>query len=460
MEQTKISLEKIKLTANEKLRDAEDKISDAKEDLDKNSNLLSSEDIKDAYDVLVDNVKAISISLESILPDSDEILGVDVETINDDFEKMLGIKSISTLNDAERSYEKTRIEKDNLDSLITSLSYSSSYSNIDRAVEKTENALDVFEDHLYDMRVLLDNTITSADLTQARLDSFKATINSNRATINTKITTLRSSVSNVDDAKDDIGDYQDDYQDTLDDLEELKADIAQDIKNAESNIKSRELSIEQAKLNYSELVAPLTEAELASVQSSLTSASISVDKARNDLEKAVLFSPIDGEVAMLNYKAGDIILKDDTRPVVTIINNDTLFIEVNIEEADINKIKVGQKAYGTFDALDGLKLEGNITFISLTSKTDNNGIVTYLVRIAIEKPEGVQIREGMSAFVDFITAEAKDVIMAPVASVRNVEGKPSVQLLDGSWIAVVTGFTDGKNVEVISGLNVGDKIVY
>ena len=66
----------------------------------------------------------------------------------------------------------------------------------------------------------------------------------------------------------------------------------------------------------------------------------------------------------------------------------------------------------------------------------------------------------MTAFVDFVIAEAPDVIIIPVASVRNVEGKPSVEAVDGSWIPVVTGFTDGKNVEVISGLEVGDKITY
>ena len=163
---------------------------------------------------------------------------------------------------------------------------------------------------------------------------------------------------------------------------------------------------------------------------------------------------------MLNYKVGDIINRDDGNAVATIINNDTLFVEVKIEEADINKIKVGQKSYVTFDAVDSLTLDGEISFISLTSSTDNNGIVTYLVRIIINNTGEEKIREGMTAFVDFITAEAKNILIVPVAAVRNVNGKPSVELVSGEWQPVVTGFTDGKNVEIISGLENSDKIVY
>jgi RND family efflux transporter MFP subunit len=183
-----------------------------------------------------------------------------------------------------------------------------------------------------------------------------------------------------------------------------------------------------------------------------------LEKARFDYNKSILIAPIDGQIAALNYAAGDIIT-DNTLSVATIINNDTLFIEANIEEADISKLVVGQKAYASFDSLDGLRLEGEISFISLTSKTSNNGIVTYLVRVIFNKGEN-QIREGMTASIEFVTSETKDVLVIPVDAVRNVEGKPSVQMITSEWKAVVTGFTDGKSVEVISGLKEGDKVLY
>ncbi|RLC38181.1 hypothetical protein DRH27_02875, partial [Candidatus Falkowbacteria bacterium] len=455
--QTKISLEKTKTSAKQKIKTAEDAVETAKDNLDDNRNELLSKDVNDTYDDLIDTIKAISITAQGVLPDSDEILGIDNKYINDVYENNIGVKDSSSFNLAKSTYNSSKNEKDLLDTYAIALSGLSSHTEVDTAAEQASILLNSLEEHLFYMQSTLEASITSVDLVQTKLDGFKSTINSNRGSVNTKITAINSDIQSVADVKEALDDYIEAYQDALNDLEDTKNEAQQDIANSESGLALKELSLEQVKRSHEELLAPLTTSELASARSSLTTASINVDKARNDLEKATLTSPIDGEVALLNYKTGDIILTDDTRPVVTIINNDTLFIEVNIEEAEINKIKVGQKAYTIFDALDGLKLEGEISFISLTSKTSNNGIVTYLVRVIITNTGEAQIREGMTAFVDFITAEAFNILIAPVNAVSNVGGKPSVRLVSGEWIEVITGFTDGSNVEIISGLNVGDK---
>lgn len=460
LDQAKISLKKTKLSAEDKIRTDELALKDAKENLALNQDELTSEDVIEAYEDMVDTIKSIDITLEAMLPESDEIIGVDNESINNDYEDNIGAKDTQTRTDANGSYRLAKNKKEELDSSSVSLSKYSTFSEIELATEQAETALYAFEDHLYDMWVLLEATITSADFSQTVLDAFKSTISANRTSVNTKITSLNSGLRDIDDAKDGLDDYKDDYKDALKDLEATKEDTAQDIANSEANVRSKELALEKEKIDYDELVAPLTGSEYTSAQSSLSIASNNLAQARNDLEKATIISPIDGEVALLNYKTGDIILKDDNKPVIKIINTNTLFIEVNIEEAEINKIKVGQKANAVFDAVDGLELEGEIGFISLTSETDNSGIVTYLVRVIFENTEEAQIREGMTAFVDFVIAGVKDVLIVPVDAVRNIDGKPSVQFVGGAWAPVTTGFTDGKNVEVISGLNEGDKIIY
>ncbi len=460
LEQAKISLEKTKTSVKDKIADAEGDLKTAKENFEKNKDIISSEDVKDGYEELIDTIKSVSITLNNVLPESDEIIGVDNEYANDNYEKNLAVKDSDSLTLAINSYNVAKSEKEDLDSYVSSLSINIPYSEIDMVAEKAIKALEEIEDHLFDMQDMLENTITSSDLTQTALDAFKSTINTNRTSVNTKITTLNDDIQAVENEKENIKDYKTAYENALADLEKEKKDGEQDIKNAEANVATKEISLEQKKDDYNELLAPLTDSEYASARSSLTSAAVNLERAQYELEKAVLASPIDGEVALLNYKTGDIIMSDENIPVVSIINNDTLFIEVNIEEADINKIKVGQKAYATFDALDGLVLEGEISFISLTSKTSNNGIVTYLVRVVFENTEEAQVREGMTAFVDFVISEANNVLIAPVAAVRNIDGKPSVELISGEWVPVITGFTDGDNVEIISGLNSGDIILY
>ncbi|MCK5320800.1 HlyD family efflux transporter periplasmic adaptor subunit, partial [Candidatus Parcubacteria bacterium] len=460
LEQAKISLEKIKTAAREKINNAEKDIETAKENLDKNDSFENSEDINGAYKDIVDEIKAVSIMLEGVLPDSDKIIGVDNTSINDTFENNLGVKNLSTYTSAKSTYSIAKNSKEKLDSLAVFLSINDACSEIDSVAEKSVIALADMENHLFVMQEMLSASIISTNLSQTQLDSFKSTINSNRSAVNTKIFALDADLESLEDVKDGLDNYLSDYNEAIEDLEIAKEEVAQDIANSEASLASKELSLRNEEQDYDELLAPLTESELASARSSLTTAAINVDKAKNDLSKAILKSPIDGEVALLNYKAGDIILSNDTGPVVEIINNDTLFIEVNIEEADISKLKVGQKAYATFDALDELRLEGEISFISLTSKTNNNGIVTYLVRVIFENSKIAQVREGMTAFVDFVIAGVRDVMQIPVDAVRNVNDKPSAQLKSGEWIPVVTGFTDGKYVEVISGLNVGDVVLY
>src|SRR3989339_278418 len=409
----------------------------------------------------LDKISSYEISLESILPDSDDILGIDHKSVNDNFEENLGAKDITTLSHANNSYIQAKNKKEELEPIAVSLDRYSDYKDTEAAAVIATETLNIFEDHLYDMRTMLESTITSTNLSKTSLDALKSTINPNRTTINTKISVLADDIDDIQDAKDALDDYVQDYEDALRDLENAKKNAERDIANSESSLKSKELSLEQAKRDYNDLIAPLTDAELASARSKLTSASINLEKANLELDKATIISPIDGEVAMLNYKKGDIIVDNSSSdPVAVIINNDTLFIEVNIEEADINKISVGQKAYATFDALNDLKFEGEISFISLTSETSNSGIVTYLVRIIITNTGEAKIREGMTAFVDFIIAEANNVLSIPVAAVRNIEGNPSTTLENGEIKKVTTGFTDGKNVEVINGLNAGDKIIY
>jgi len=458
LEQAKDSLESTKTNVEDNIYNAQKKLDEAKEAWEDNINVEDSEQVKDAYESLVEFIKSTNISIESILKKSDEILGVDQKNLNDDYENLLGVKDSSTKTDALKSYNKAKEDSIELNKQAVTINFSSSYYMIDEALKQTILTLESFEDHLYDMKLMLDATVTSIDFSQSSLDSLINSISSNRTSINSKITTLNSKENEINDTIDSLDDYETEYEEALRDLETTKQDGERSIKNAEANVTTKEMSLEQAERSLEELKEPLSESELASARSRLTSSSISLEKAQNELDKAVLVSPIDGQIVELNYDAGDIIT-DNSKTVATIINNDTLFIEVDIEEADIAKLKIGQKAYATFDALDELKLEGEISFISLTSETNNNGIVTYLVRVLFSKGEN-EIREGMSAYIDFVTSEANDVLVVPVSAVRNVSGKPSVQTEIGDWVTVITGFTDGKYVEVISGLSAGDKIIY
>ncbi len=459
LDQSKISRDKTKVSGEDKVRAAQDAVKTAKDNLNMNQSVYSSQDVDDAYQTLVDTVKSTDLSLEGILRDSDEVVGVDNSLLNDAYEKDLGTLVVGSLSAAQGSYTVAKRAQQALDTKVIGLSYASPYADIDAAVQLAQAALDAFDRHLYDMQNLLSASVATSNLTQTKLDGFKSSVSSNRTSVNTKTTAINNNLKTLKDAKDGLDDYVTAYNDALRDLDNAKVSADQDNQTADSNVRTRELSLEDAQRSYDDLMAPMTDAEMAAARSSLTSASVNLERAKLDLEKATILSPIDGQIAQLNYKQGDIIT-DNTKSVATVINNDTLYIEVNIEEADISKIKVGDKAVATFDALNSAEIPGEISFISLTSGSSNNGIVTYLVRVLLDNSDKKNIREGMTAGVKFVTAGVSNVLMVPVEAVRNVDGKPSVQMDNGEWQPVVTGFTDGKYVEVINGLSEGDKLVY
>jgi len=458
LNQAQISLDKTKSSASQSVANAQLALQTATNNLKIYQDTGDSEIVRDAYSSLLTTIKSVNLSAQKALSDSDAVLGVDNAGINDDFESVLGAKDSSSFNDAKNSYVQAKNGQIILDNSIAGLT-DSDYSALDAAATKANQMLITLQDHLSDMQRLLNATITFVNLSQSKLDGFKSTVSSDRSSINSAISSLTGATQSVRNAKSNLNSYQLAYDKAVNDLKVAKSQADQDISNANISLQSRQIALKQAQIDYNDLLAPALETDLASARAQLTSAAISVDKAKYNVSQATLTSPIEGVVSQLNYKEGDIILSDGAKSMATIINNDTLFIEVNIEEADISKLKVGQKAVATFDAIDGLSLEGEISFISLTSETSSNGIVTYLVRILLNQP-GEQIREGMTASVEFITAEAKNVLAIPVAAVRNIGGKPSVELADGQVANVTTGFTDGKKVEISSGLNEGDVVTY
>ena len=461
LDQAKISLAQTQSTSAQSIANAQNNVTTAESNLRLNSSVSNSAIVNNAYLSLINNLKSIDVSLAKILRDSDSIVGVDNTNINIGFRSGLGVLDASSFNNAKTSYSTAKTQQQQFDSVVTALSDSSSQSSLDNAAIQATQVVTAMQNHLQDMQRLLDASITFSGLPQSQLDGFKAMVNSDQSAVISMMSSLNNSTQSVDDAKNSLSQYQTAYTKAQNDLKTAQSQADQNIKNSTISVQSREISLTQAKNDYTTLMTSPSQTDLASYRTQITSAAIGVDRANYNMTQATLVSPIDGVVSMLNYKQGDIILDTSTdKTVATILNSDTLYIEVNVEEADISKLKVGDKAAVTFDALDGVNLTGEISFISLTSTTNSNGIVTYLVRVLLPDASKDQVREGMTASLDFITAEAPNVLAVPVQAVRNIGGKPSVIMLDNSVRNVVTDFTDGQSVEIVSGLNAGEVIVY
>jgi macrolide-specific efflux system membrane fusion protein len=137
-----------------------------------------------------------------------------------------------------------------------------------------------------------------------------------------------------------------------------------------------------------------------------------------------------------------------------------LQIEGNFTEADTTKLKVGQPAAVSFDALTGKTATGKIITIGMSPTTTDN-VVKFPATISLgDVPSGVRL--GQTATVEITVAKAEDVLYVPSAAVRTAGGQSTVTIVRNgkqSTVTVEVGVKGDQGTEITSGLEEGDQVV-
>lgn len=132
-------------------------------------------------------------------------------------------------------------------------------------------------------------------------------------------------------------------------------------------------------------------------------------------------SPVNGTVAALNFNPGDDI--QSGKPVATIIDLNQMQTVANVDELDIDKVKVGQKATIAIDAITGKTFTGKVIKISSIGETTNS-VTTYAVAVSIDKAAGV--KTGMTTNVKISVQTKENVVMLPIEAVKGTGTNKSI----------------------------------
>lgn len=170
-----------------------------------------------------------------------------------------------------------------------------------------------------------------------------------------------------------------------------------------------------------------------------------------------LISPIDGDVIVRSVEPGQTV----TSTTAVLVLSDRLIVNAQVDETDVGRVKVGQKAVVSLDAYPEVRVPSRVDHISYESKVVNN-VTIYEVDVLPERVPDV-FRSGMSAMVEIIEASKDDVLCLPLEAVRRTErgGEVLIRQGGGKRIAkrsVVLGVADDKNVEIVSGLTDEDTV--
>ncbi len=154
---------------------------------------------------------------------------------------------------------------------------------------------------------------------------------------------------------------------------------------------------------------------------------------------------------------------------MTLANPKALKIQVDINEIDIPKVKVGQKVDITVDALPGKVFPGRVSKISpglvsigQSAASSTSGVVTYPVTIDLLRVDP-KLKAGMKASADIVIARRNSVLTLPAGAVRDRDGRKSVLVTVRRGrirsLPIEVGLTSDATVQVVSGLQEGQEVV-
>lgn len=230
---------------------------------------------------------------------------------------------------------------------------------------------------------------------------------------------------------------------------------------------STEKDLEAAERDYDNAVA-----QLALEQAQVKQAQASLDSAQTELSYTEIKAPVDGIVISKSVEVGQTVAASFETPEIFSVAEDLtkMQIEASVVEADIAKVKEGQKVRFTVDSYADDYFYGTVTQVRNEATTTSN-VVTYTVVIGIDNSD-MKLKPGMTANVEIITAEEKGVMLVSNQALRfYIDDSDNAKRYKdrGVWIiknghpervTVKIGVSDDDNTQILeSTLKIGDEVI-
>ncbi len=235
----------------------------------------------------------------------------------------------------------------------------------------------------------------------------------------------------------------------------------------------------RADFESAEATLNVTKAEIAALDAQIEQAKIAVDTARLDLGYTKISSPIDGVVVAIVAKEGQTVNANQSTPtLIKVARLDRMTIKVEISEADVVRVKPGQRVYFTIlgepdhqypthlqsiePAPESIATES--TTSSSSSSSSSSAAIYYMGNLDVPNAEG-KLRISMTTQVNIVLEEAQNVLVIPAAALGNKgkDGRYSVRVVTApdkqEQQRVRIGLNNNVQAEVLEGLSEGQQVV-
>ncbi len=185
-----------------------------------------------------------------------------------------------------------------------------------------------------------------------------------------------------------------------------------------------------------------------------------LDDFDSTVKDQVIYSDYDGVITAVGPTADDYIGTDST--LITVNDYDKTTVEVSVPEDDMTDIKEGSTANVNCPALPDSTFTAAVTDVGDATYDSSTATTSYDVTVTLSGDTSV-LFAGMTADVTFITKQTEDVVYVSNRAIQREDGNSYVLMkdTDGDIVRkqVTTGFSDGSNVEIKSGLSAGDVVL-
>jgi RND family efflux transporter MFP subunit len=219
-------------------------------------------------------------------------------------------------------------------------------------------------------------------------------------------------------------------------------------------------------LSAERIIAPseldLAQQAYAVAEQQSNQAQANLAEANTHLGYARTFAPIAGVVESVSTQEGETVAASFAAPTfVTLLDLSQLEVWAYVDETDIGRIRIGQKAVFTVDTYGDHEFEGRVTAVHPQAEIRDN-VVDYVTVVRFEPPRDRILRPEMTTTVRIALDQHKNVLALPIRAVRRDGGRQFVLTRNGDATArrwINTGIRDDSYWEIVDGLREGDEVL-
>ncbi len=208
--------------------------------------------------------------------------------------------------------------------------------------------------------------------------------------------------------------------------------------------------------------------EKAAAEDALAVVRDGISRSNAKVSSTLIRATISGIILDIPVKVGNSVILSNTfndgTTIASVANMNDLIFRGNIDETEVGKLVPGMPMKITIGALQNLKFDATLEYVS-PKAVQSNGANQFEIKAAVHVLKGSKIRSGYSANAEIVLAKAAKVLSVPESAIEFSGDSTFVYIIKGgdkqktyTRKQVVTGLSDGVNIEIKSGITAKDKV--